>query len=175
MKARLLHWQGKLEQALQPALAWYASRVPREQRVLQLLGATIALLLVLSLVWMPAWNARERSMSRWQAQQQLLLWITTNEPVLQQRQQAGQKTTTLAGDWMSGLSRSAAASAVSVKSINQEGDQAARVQLENQSFAATFLWLQSLSAQGVQVASMEMLPGAESGRVNLRATLRRAF
>jgi len=174
MKAQISQLQTRALTALKPAIDWYQSRQPREQKVLQVLGLLVALLLSVSLVWMPAWDIRAQQRSSWQAQEKVRAWISANAPVIRQLQ-TGSGGNSMAGDWMSGLSRSAAAASVTLKSINQEADQSVRVQLENQSFDAAFLWLQALSGQGIQVASAEVLPGAGSGRINLRATLKQAL
>ena len=174
MKAQISQLQSRAITALKPAIDWYQSRQAREQKVLQLLALVVALLMLVSLVWMPAWETRAQQRNSWQAQEKLRAWIAANEPVIRQLQ-ASTGGNRMAGDWMSGLSRSAAAASVTVKSINQEADQSVRVQLENQSFDATFLWLQSLAGQGIQVASAEVLPGAGSGRINLRATLKQGL
>ena len=174
MRAQISQFQARAITALKPALDWYHSREQREQKVLQLLALVVALLLLVSLVWMPAWDMRAQQRDSWQAQEKLRAWIAANEPVIRQLQ-ASSGANSMAGDWMSGLSRSAAAASVTLKSINQEADQSVRVQLENQPFDAAYLWLQALSGQGIQVASAEVLPGAGSGRINLRATLKQAL
>src|SRR5690606_4980720 len=174
MKAQISQLQSRAVTALKPAIDWYQSRQANEQKVLQLLALVLALLMLVALVWMPAWETRAQQRNGWQAQEKLRTWISANEPAIRQVQ-ASSGGRRMAGDWMSGLSRSAAAASVTLKSINQEADQSVRVQLEYQSFDAAFLWLQALSEQGIQVASAEVLPGAGSGRINLRATLKQAL
>src|SRR5690606_20808774 len=126
MKAHISQLQSRAITALKPAIDWYQSRQAREQKVLQLLALVVALLMLVSLVWMPAWETRAQQRNSWQAQEKLRAWVAANEPVIRQLQ-ASTGGNRMAGDWMSGLSRSAAAASVTVKSINQEADQSVRV------------------------------------------------
>jgi len=175
MRQQLAQYRDKGEQALAPLKQWYQSREPREQKVLQLLAVVIALLLVWGLVWQPAWNVREAQQKQWLAQARMQQWMQANSTQVKAAQRSGNRTSAVQGDWVSALTRSATAASVTLKGFNPEGDDAVRIQLENQPFAATFNWLQSLSQQGVQVASAEFMPGTGTGRVNLRATLRRSL
>lgn len=175
MNQKLIELQQKLATVAMPAVQWYKGREPRERLVLQGLALMLAVLMVFMLIWQPAWSARAKQMQQWQAQARLLQWMQSNEAQIRQRQSNGSKSQAMQGDWISALTRSAAAASVNLKGFNPEGDDAVRIQLENQPFAATFSWLQSLSDLGVQVTSAEFTPGSGTGRVNLRATLRRSL
>ena len=176
MNQKILELREEAEKQLKPALDWYQAREPREQLVLRAIAGTIALLMVVTLIWMPAWQVRDNEISEWQAQAKLLAWMQSNESTIRQRQSStGQKRVGSSGDWIAGLTRSASGAAVTLKSYNPEGEDSARIQLENQAFSATYLWLQQLSEDGIQVVSAEFMPGSEPGRINLRATLRRGL
>ena len=175
MNAQWQELQQKVATAMLPARQWYQSREPREQQVLKLLAAVVALLLFWAVIWQPAWSVRAQQIQQWESQAQLLQWMQANENQIRTAQRSGNKTTAQQGDWISSLTRSAATTGITLKGFTPEGDDGVRIQLENQPFAAAFGWLQLLSTQGVQVASAEFLPGAGAGRVNVRATLRRSF
>ena len=176
MNARIAALREKAVQRAAPAISWYQSRQPREQRVLQALLATVIVLLLISALWMPAWNVRAREISNWERQGKLLAWIQGNAAMIRQQKQAAPGNSAApAGNWIAGLSKSAASANVVLKGFNPDGDNSVRIQLENQPFSASFLWLQQLSSQGIQVSSAEILPGAAPGRINLRATLRQAL
>ncbi len=175
MRQQLQQYREQAQRALAPAKAWYQSREPREQRVLQVLAVLVALLLVWMLIWQPAWSTRAAQKNQWLAQARMQQWMAANEPQIRQAQRSGNRGASVQGDWISALTRSAATASVTLKGFNPEGEDSVRIQLENQSFAATFSWLQSLAEQGVQVASAEFMPGTGTGRINLRATLRRSL
>lgn len=174
MKQWLSRVQARVEPTLRPALEWYRSREQREQRVLILLGATVLALVVFSLIWQPAWQVRAQQINAWRENTRLLMWIQGNESQIR----AQRKSATPAqqnGDWIANLSRSAAAANVSMKSFNPEGADAVGIQLENQPFAETLSWLETLRGQGIAVSRAEFVPGSAPGLVNLRATLRRSL
>lgn len=158
----------------EPALGWYRSRAPREQKVLILLACTVALLLVYMLFWQPAWQSREQSVDQWQRNSQLLAWLQANESEIRaRRSQAAEGAEPIRGDWISHLSKAASDLDLSLKTVNAEGNDQVRVQLENQPFSASLAWLNGLIAQGINVNSVEFVPGSGSGLVNVRATLAR--
>lgn len=164
----------RLQPALAPALAWYRGREPREQKVLLLLGITVVALLVYALLWQPAWDARARQIAQWEGNTRLVTWLRANESQIQARRaQAGAQGEAIRGDWVSHLSRAAGELNLSLKSVNAEGSDRVRVQLENQPFAASLAWLGGLAARGINVDSVEFVPGSGSGLVNVRATLAR--
>lgn len=178
MKQRLEELKEQLQErarpVLAPAVAWYRSREPREQKVLLLLGVTVALLLAYVLVWQPAWESRARQISQWENNSQLVAWMRANESQIRARQaQAGQDTPAIRGDWVSHLSRAASDLGLNLKTVNAEGNDRVRIQLENQPFSASLAWLGGLAAQGISINSVEFVPGSGSGLVNVRATLAR--
>lgn len=166
-------FRDSISKKMTPVVAWYEGREEREKVVLQLLAATVLILMFLSLVWMPAWSVRDDQMNQWQSRTKLLSWMQLNEAEIRARQQQSGKAPSAGNDWVAGLSRSAQAASVTIKSFSPEGGDGARIQLENQAFAATYRWLQTLAGQGIYVNSAEFLPGNDEGRVNLRASLSR--
>lgn len=172
MKQWLSILRERVEPTLRPALEWYRSREQREQRILLLLGVTVLVLVVFALVWQPAWQVRAQQINAWRENTRLLMWIQGNESQIRAQRQTAEPATRN-GDWIANLSRSAAAANVAMKSFNPEGTDAVGIQLENQPFAQTLAWLETLRGEGIEVSRAEFVPGSAPGLVNLRATLRR--
>src|SRR5690606_40060586 len=94
MKAQISQLQSRAVTALKPAIDWYQSRQANEQKVLQLLALVLALLMLVALVWMPAWETRAQQRNGWQAQEKLRTWISANEPAIRQVQASRDRKST---------------------------------------------------------------------------------
>lgn len=165
----LATYQQQLRQRLKPVVQWYESREPREQRVLQVLGAVLIAVLIYWVLWAPSVNARNQAQQRYIANMQTLSWIEANAGAV--RAAAGGKQSSLPRNWVSEVSRSANAYGLTLKGFTPEGNQSVRIQMEEQPAGQSILWLQSLQEKGVQIANLEMTPGEKSGTATVRATL----
>ena len=161
------HWA-----ALQSA---YQARAPREQLVLKILLGVIVLLLLWSILWQPLLNWRDSAIADYEREARLLAWIKANEaPLRQQMAASGRPAVATGGDWSSTVSRTLGSAGLTMKGMTPEGADAVRIVLENQPFSTVAGWLASVNQTlGASVANVEITPGTESGRVNVRATLRR--
>lgn len=164
-----------VRQRWQLLVSAYEARAPREQLALRWLGIVILLLLAWALIWQPVWQWRDDASRRYASQGKMLAWIQANEPVLRasgrDRRSGGQDS---GGDWSSAVSKSLGRAGLTMKSMTPEGQDAVRIQLEDQPFPAVAAWLSSVNQQlGAAVGSAEITPGGGSGLINLRATLRR--
>jgi general secretion pathway protein M len=162
-----------LQQRLAPLQAWYDSREPREQLALRVLALALTMAMLVLLVWQPLQKMRDDAEARYVSNSRLLAWIEDNSAAV--RSASGSSARPSAGaDWISQLSRSAGAAGITLRGFNPEGDNAVRIQIENQPFVDVLAWLQQLELnQGIQVANAEFSSTTAVGQVNLRATLRR--
>lgn len=165
----LATYQQQLKHRLSPLVQWYQGREPREQRVLQLLGAVFIVVLIYWLLWAPSVNARNQSMQRYVANMQTLEWINANEGAV--RAASGGKASALPRNWVGEVSRSANAFGLTLKNFTPDGNTSVRIQMEEQAAGQSILWLQSLQEKGVQITNLEMTPGEKSGTATVRATL----
>lgn len=168
--------RARLEPKLAPAMAWYRQREEREQRALQILGAAFLVMLVYLMLWKPVIDGYQSARDRYQHHQGLLNWIESNAAAIRRQQNTVPTTGRVAGgDWINVINSSASNEGVSLRGFTPEGDDAVRVSLEQQSFAAAMGWLQTLESEhGIRAANVEVTAGQQSGTVNIRATLRRA-
>lgn len=175
-------WQPRREQLaswarprLAPAIAWYRQRDEREQRALQLLAAAAAVMLVYLIVWQPVMGGYQAAKARYQHNQGLLAWIQSNaDAVRQQRSNSPQRPAGDGDDWINVINSSASREGLSLRGFTPEGNDAVRVTLEQQNFAAAMGWLQALDSEyGIRAATIEVTAGQQPGTVNIRATLRR--
>lgn len=165
----LATYQQQLKQRLTPLFQWYESREPREQKVLQILGAVLVAVMIYWLLWAPSVNARNQAMQRYVANMQTLEWISANAGAV--RAASSGKTSTLPRNWVGDVSRSANAFGLTLKNFTPDGNTSVRIQMEEQAAGQCILWLQSLQEKGVQITNLEMTPGDKSGTATVRATL----
>lgn len=184
MRDRLRNWYQerrgqlllRLKPALAPAMAWYRQRDEREQRALLWLAIATAMVLVYLLFWRPVANGYQDARERYAHHQGFLLWAESHADLIrgQQNDTGARPASSRGGNWINLINSSASREGLSLQGFTPEGDDAVRVSLEQQSFAAAIGWLQSLESEhGIRVATIEVTAGQESGTVNIRATLRR--
>ncbi|KAF0806371.1 general secretion pathway protein M [Alcanivorax xiamenensis] len=176
MKQHIEQARTQMNKRLQPAFEWYASREPREQTILQLLGAVVVLFLIYWLIWQPVWNARESARQRYVANEQTRQWIELNAPAV--RAARGQndnrdKSSAFGDNWVSEISRSAQNHGLTLQGFTPDGNRSVRIQLEDQPANAVLIWLHFLEDQGLNLGTLELGPGNESGTATLRASLSR--
>lgn len=175
MNQRIEQGKRELSKRLAPVIAYYQSRDSREQRIIQVLGVVIAAAILYWLIWLPSWHARETARQRYVTNQQTLAWIRDNAPAV--RAAHGQKSRSgggeLGADWFGGISHSAQTYGLTLQGFTPNGDNAVRIQMENQPAAPMLLWLQYLQKQGVTISTLEMSAGDDSGTANLHAMLSR--
>ncbi len=160
--------------ALEPARQWYAALQYREQVAVAVLGAALVLMLIYLLMWKPVLDARQAAVQRYLSQAQVVDWMQDNAEVVRAARSGQRNTPTMQGDWISVINASASRAGLTLRGFTPEGNDAARVQLEQQPFAPVITWLQTLQQeQGVRAAAVEISTGQTPGTVNVRATLRR--
>lgn len=151
---------------------WYASREAREQTVLKVLAGVAFFVVLYWLIWAPSLAARDQARQQYVANMQTLEWINANSDAVQAaRANSSNGGSSLSGNWVSDVSRSADDFGLTLKGFSPDGNRSVRIQLEDQPAAQTVLWLQSLQEKGVQLGNLEMTPGGKSGTATVRATL----
>jgi len=151
---------------------WYASREAREQTVLKVLAGVAFFVVLYWLIWAPSLAARDQARQQYVANMQTLEWINANSDAVQAaRANSSNVGSSLSGNWVSDVSRSADDFGLTLKGFSPDGNRSVRIQLEDQPAAQTVLWLQSLQEKGVQLGNLEMTPGGKSGTATVRATL----
>ena len=172
MKQQLRDAREQLRKRLAPAMTWYQERETREQHILQLLAALLAVALLYWLIWQPGWNAREDARQRYLANQETLLWIQSNADAVRGARGGGERNSPqLGSNWVGEVSRSAQDYGLTLRGFTPNGSDSVRVQLENQEASALLLWLKALEEQGLTLTTLEMSAGDQSGTASLRATL----
>ncbi|MDF1820932.1 MAG: type II secretion system protein M [Alcanivoracaceae bacterium] len=157
------------------AQAWYGSRESREQRALQVLALALVLFILYFLIVMPVFHYRADARARFENNAQLYQWIEANRPAMQAAAQNA-PVSAAAGDWVARVNAAASQAGIALKGASPEGDNAVRVQMEDQPFAAVVGWLDTMQRDyGGQIRSINITPGGASGTVSLRATLQGAL
>lgn len=161
----------RAQQAMDNAQAWYNGREPREQRALQMLSVALVLFVLYFLVVLPVFQYRSDSEARFANNAQLFQWIEANRPAISARQQSA-PVAMAAGDWVARVNAGASSAGIALKGASPEGDNAVRVQLEDQPFASVVGWLDTMAREyGARIKSINMTPGGKSGTVSARVTL----
>ena len=174
MNKNLQQARQKLDARLAPARAWYEQREPREQRILQVLAALLAVALVYGLIWQPAWDARDAARQRYLANQETLAWIENNADAVRAARGGGSNAGAALGpNWTSNISRSVQSYGLTLRGFTPDGNRSVRIQMENQPASEMLLWLQAMEEKGLTLATMEMSAGDKPGTASLRATLAR--
>lgn len=153
----------------------YEALEPRERRFLLWGAVALAVILLFLGVVRPLQQYRDNTEARVNAHRELVAWMRGAVAVLRER---GPAQVPVAGGGsllaLADTSARAAGLAQSLQRIQQDGENAVRVRLEEASFDSLVLWLDSLEKRSGVTASELMVDRAEAaGRVNATLTLRR--
>ena len=175
LQKQLQQWRQQFLTTSEPARAWYRSLAEREQLAVGVLAVALILMLIYLLMWAPVLNGREAAVKNYLARERVHSWIQDNADVVREARANSQSLPqTNRGDWISVINASASEAGLSLRGFTPEGNDAARVQLEQQEFAKVIAWLQSLEQNmGIRASAVEISDSQTPGTVNVRATLRR--
>ena len=157
---------------------WFTALAPRERTMVSI----AAVLVVLALIYVAAWNPLSSSVASLEQsveeQQALKQWMQQSAAEVNRLRNASGGVG--AGDHRSLLAVVDQTSKQSqltpaVKRIEPDGQELVRVSLEQASFDDLVTWLGSLQRNhGVSVADISIDRQPDSGRVNVRLTLKRS-
>lgn len=157
---------------------WFNGLAPRERTMVSIAAVVVMLALVYATAWSPLASSVARLEQSVEEQQALKQWMQQSAAEANQLRNAAGAAG--AGDHRSLLAVVDQTSkqsqlAPAVKRIEPDGQELVRVTLEQASFDDTVTWLGSLQRSfGVSVADVSIERQADSGRVNVRLTLKRS-
>jgi general secretion pathway protein M len=162
-----------LKAALERFSAWWATLAPREQRLLAVGGAVVALAVLHAAVWQPAVRARRALHSDLAAARALAGTLEVLAAELQRNRGAG--TVTGAGQSLLAVvdqSRRASSLTKPPSRLQPEGESTVRIWMEDVPFDALLRWLADLQLRhGVRVETADIERESAPGLVNARLTL----
>ena len=157
--------------------AWFDALAPRERIMVSIAVVVVALLLVYAAAWSPLASSVTSLRESVDEQQSLKQWMQQSAAEVNRLRStvgggAGDRRSLLAVvDQTSKQSQLAPA----VKRIEPDGQELVRVSLEQAAFDDLVTWLGNLQRSfGVSVADVSIERQADSGRVNVRLTLKRS-
>jgi general secretion pathway protein M len=153
----------------QKAWAHYESAAPREQLILQLLGAFVLLLIVVLLVVMPLHQYHQNAVASYLQQQETLTWMQTNRALIGSAAPSARKP----GDSLLTIAnQSARAAGLTFKRYEPKGEKGLNLWLEKVPFNQVVTWLAALeSTYGVVAVEFSASRRDEAGFVDVRVSL----
>jgi general secretion pathway protein M len=150
--------------------AWYRTKDPRDQRVIQILVAATLLTIIWLGIWKPVSDWRDVQKNRLENARTTLEWMKLNE--IRAREVAAAQASE-AGDraLLPMITRSAAAAGLALTRVQPEADNAVSITLQNQGFEAVIRWLNQLEQNNGVVVSRVAFDVAGPGRVNAQLRL----
>lgn len=156
--------------------AWWRALSVREQRLVLLAVAFVAIALAYLLGWRPLRTAIDRTQVQVQGMQSDLAWMRGAARRLEANGRGGEATHAPIGgsllevvDHVSG----AQGTRTSMTRLSQHGSGQVQVEMKRVSFARFLHWLDALRGQGIRASSMEITP-VEPGTVAVNLVLERA-
>ena len=159
-------------------LAWFEGLSPRERGLVMAAAVALVITLLFTQVWLPLNRGIQSERATQQEQRELLAWIESKQPALQQLRAAGNPAA--AGERAEGTllvlaDRSAKQAGLSraIKRTNPESNGGVRVVMEDASFNDVIAWLATLRRQhAVDVANLSTTAKDQPGIVDVMVSLR---
>lgn len=157
---------------------WFNGLAPRERLMVSVAAVIVALALIYAAAWSPLASSVVRLENSVEEQQALKQWMQQSAAEVNQLRNSsgatgasGHRSLLAVVDQTSKQSQLAPA----VKRIEPDGQELVRVTLEQASFDDMVKWLGGLQrSSAVSVEDISIERQAESGRVNVRLTLKRS-
>lgn len=152
----------------------YWSLPPRDRVLVNIIMATLTLMLLWLLIIAPAQRLRSEAAVKLAGQQATLQWVKDNEA---RAQAIAGKTTSSprksGQSLMAAVTSSTAQMGLTLKRYEPEGQEKLRVWLENQSFNKIMQWVDALQRQhGMSVVNVAIDAASQPGLVNAKIVLR---
>jgi general secretion pathway protein M len=175
VRARLQGLAGRLASGLRDSVAgqWFATQSPRDQRVLKLLGAFVAVVGIWLLLWVPVRDGLAVARARHADALEDYRWILAHQDEARTAAAARQGAGGRSGQaLLSEVASSARSEGLTLNRFQPEGQDALAVSLDDVEFGALVLWLDRLAReQGVTVRQASIDAREQPGRVRARIVL----
>ena len=150
---------------------------PRERMLVSLAAGVMAVMLAYLLIWQPLFGSTARLREEVAGQRDLLQWLQSIEPEVQQLRGARSiRGPGAGGSLMSLVDQTSSASGLKpfVTRIQPEGDKEVRVWLEQAPYDEVMRWLIALEMDaGVRILEFSVTRGPAPGLVGARINLQR--
>jgi len=147
--------------------AWWQGLNLREQRLVLIMGSTISVFLLYSLIWLPLNESLMKTEKTLSSRQALLTWVTDNTA----RYQRAESTTGVkkgAGSLSSIINRTANQQQLTITRMQPQGE-TLQVWLDSAPFTQLLFWLEHLANnEGLQVQAIDLAQGNNQGEVRVR-------
>ena len=146
---------------------WWQRLQTREQTLVGLKGAIVAIFIFYSAVWQPLNEGLTKATQKLERQQALLTWVSDNTARFKEAQDSSKAKQ--GGGSLSGIvNRSANSYQLTVTRVQPQGD-SLQVWLDSVPFTQLLFWLEHLvSSQGLIVEGIDLTRADRSGEVKVR-------
>jgi general secretion pathway protein M len=159
--------------------AQYDQLPRRDQQALVVLAIAVFLGILYFAIWRPATMFHDNAVSSRENSEELLAWLTANQPSLQRLSGGASSQSSASLDkpadgraLMALVTRSAGETGLALQRFEPSGDDSIRVWLEKVPFSQVSGWLETLSTDnGVEIEQASMDRQNEPGLVSVRLTL----
>jgi general secretion pathway protein M len=147
--------------------AWWQQLNNREQTLVAVMSAVLAIFLLYSVVWQPMNESLDNANKKLVRQQTLLTWVTENTNRYQKAQ--GNSGNAQSSGSLSGLvNRSANTYELTITRMQPQGDDI-QVWLDSVPFTQLLFWIEHLASnENIKVKAIDLTRADKSGEVRVR-------
>lgn len=139
----------------------------REQRLVVLVAAFMALLLFYLLVWSPLNQSVQRNQAAIESQQELLSWVQQNANRIIQLKQSGSTASRFNGSLTQAINQSANQNDIMITRMQPQGDQL-QVWVDEADFNKVLTWLEAIENQGIVILDADFSETSTPGKIRIR-------
>ncbi|ALT00062.1 type II secretion system protein GspM [Lacimicrobium alkaliphilum] len=152
---------------MNPILQKFRQLSEREQRLVVLVAAFMAMLLFYLLVWSPLNQSVERNRTAIENQKELLSWVQQNANRIIQLKQSGGSASRFTGSLTQAVNQSANQHDIMITRMQPQNEQL-QVWVDEADFNKVLNWLEAIESQGIVILDADFSETSTPGHIRIR-------
>jgi general secretion pathway protein M len=145
----------------------YANLTEREQWLVKIVGVSVTIALLYSMIWSPLVTAVEKSERTLKSQQNVLQTMQKDSKRAMQLKANGSRNTSLSGSLAQAVNGTANTLSVSISRMQPQGEELI-VWVDEAPFDSLLAWFQAMESRGVRILDADVIETNKPGLIKVR-------
>jgi general secretion pathway protein M len=145
----------------------YANLTEREQWLVKIVGVSVTIALLYSMIWSPLVTAVEKSERTLKSQQNVLQTMQKDSKRAMQLKASGSRNTSLSGSLAQAVNGTANTLSVSISRMQPQGEELI-VWVDEAPFDSLLAWFQAMESRGVRILDADVIETNKPGLIKVR-------